>query len=245
MQARGVFHRQKGVRMPRVIEPLKPGWVNSNLPDKFYKDTDYLKIIGFFVIHAFRPNRSSKGKTLKDYKWPKHVWKNTAEVGLKDVLLYSADLHLKNNTVDAVTRAPISDETIVSVQKLDEMNQACNRAGLQGNFTRTRDVNRIAVYNSEGNIMLSIFDHIRNSFAHGRFAIYGDGMIALESGKIVYDREKKKQMFEIRARMLLRKETLMQWISIIEAGSLEPVVVGQIEAIRIDAKGKRRKRHKG
>ena len=214
--------------MSRERAPLKPGWVSSDLPNEFYTDTDYLKIISFFVFHAFRPNRSSKGKTITDYGWRKDVWGNSANVSLKDVLLYTADLHLRNNTIDTVTRAQIKDETIVPTKKLDEMSHACHRAGVKHDFARRREINRIAVYNSERNIMLSVFDHIRNSFAHGRFTIYSDGMIALESGKKLPG----TNGFEVYARMLLKKDTLMQWIAIIEAGQLDMTVVKKIEEIR-------------
>lgn len=226
--------------MAKERTDLKPGWVNANLPADFYSDTDYLKIYGFFVIHAMRPNRSSKGKEITKYGWPKDVWKNTSGVGLKDVLLYSADLHLRSQFYDFVTREPITTESFVSCQKLEDMSDTCHRAGVQKDFTRTRSVNRVAVYNSEGNIILSVFDHIRNALAHGRFTIYEDGFIALESGKSVYVKAKRKNMLDVRARMLLKKETLMKWIEIIESGVLDEAIVKVIEQKRIEAKEKRK-----
>ena len=117
---------------------------------------------------------------------------------------------------------------------------ACHRAGVQKNFTKTRDVNRIVVYNSENNIMLSVFDHIRNSLAHGRFTIYEDGFIALESGKNIYDKEHKKNMIDVRARMILKKETIMKWIDIIESGKLDENIVNEIELKRVNAIEKRK-----
>ena len=179
---------------------------------------------------------------MADYHWPKNVWRNSSQVGLKDVLLYTADLHQRAQTVDAVSRAPMGEETIVSCQKLDEMSATCQKAGVQHDFTRTREKNRIAVYNSEGNIFLSVFDHIRNAFAHGRFTIYDDGMIAMESGKNVYDRERQKNMLDVRARMLLKKETLLSWIVIIEAGELDAGIVEKIEKSRTEEKAKRKRK---
>lgn len=227
--------------MARERAPLKPGWVNTDLSESFYKDVDFLKIYAFFVCYAFHPNRSSKGKTMADYHWPKNVWGNSSKVGLKDVLLYTADLHQCVQTIDSVSKAPIKEETFVSCKKLDDMSSTCQKAGVQHDFTRTRDKNRIAVYNSEENIFLSVFDHIRNAIAHGRFTIYDDGMIAMESGKKVYDREKRKNMFDLRARMLLKKETLLTWIEIIEAGELDADIVKEIENTRNEEITKRRK----
>lgn len=221
---------------------LKPGWVNADLLASFYEDTDYLRIIGFFMIHAFRQNRSSKGKTIMDYGWPKDVWKNTASVSLKDELLYVADLHMRNPVCDAVTREPVSEENFVVCQSLENMSDACHRAGIQKDFTRTRSENRIAVYNSEKNMILSVFDHIRNALAHGRFTIYTDGFIAFESGmKVKVD---NKDMFDVRARMMLKKETIMRWIAIIESGRLDEDVVNEIEDKRVEAKNDRKQKQK-
>lgn len=230
--------------MARERAPLKPGWVNADLPESFFTDVDFLKIYAFFVCYAFHPSRSSKGKTMADYHWPKSVWKNSAKAGLKDVLLYTADLHQRSQTVDSVSRALMGEETFVSCQKLDDMSSTCQKARVQHDFTRTREKNRIAVYNSECNIFLSVFDHIRNALAHGRFTIYDDGMIAMESGKIVYDREKQRNMLDVRARMLLKKETLLKWITIIEAGELDADIVKKIENTRTEEKAKRKKNKK-
>lgn len=222
--------------MSRERVSLKPGWANRKLPDYFFQDVDYLKIISFYVFYAFKPNRSSKGKTFKDYNWPKDVWKNSKNIGLKDVLIYSADLHMYLNSTayDYVTRTPLQAPTFVSCNTPDDMHEICQKAGLPKEFTRTKHTNRIAVYNSEGNIMLSVFDHIRNAFAHGRFTIYDDGFIALESGKKVNNPKNNKGLFDVRSRMLLSKDTLMKWIKIIEAGSLDPDIVMEIERKRIE-----------
>lgn len=227
--------------MGREIASLQPGWVKKDFPPTFTKDEDFFRIINFFVFHAFRPNRSSNGKTMEDYGWPKNVWRNTSEVGLKDVLLYTAGLHQRMNKVDLVTRQPITEETFVSCQKIDDMSAACQRALVQHDFTRVRGVNRIAIYNSEGNQMLSVFDHIRNALAHGRFTVYKDGMIAMESGKMIYVRERHKNKLDIRARMLIKKENLIEWIDIIESGRLDPKVVKEIEDIRISEKQKKKR----
>lgn len=230
--------------MGRERVPLKPGWVNTDLPREFYFDTDYLKIFGFYVVHALRPNRSSKGKLITDYGWPRDVWKASSSVSLKDVLLYVADLHMRSPIYDIVTREPVLAETFAVSQKHDGVCEACNRAGVPEEFTRIRGANRIAVYNSEDNAMLSVFDHIRNAFAHGRFTIYNDGFIALESGKSVYDSEKGKNLFDVRGRMILKKETLITWISIIESGKLDDKIVREIENKRNKAKEERKMNRK-
>lgn len=44
--------------------------------------------------------------------------------------------------------------------------------------------------------------------------------------------------------MLLKKETLLQWIAIIEAGELDPEIVKIIENIRSEEKRKRNNKHR-
>ena len=225
--------------MSKVLTPFKPGWVNKDLPESFYNDPDNLKIIGFFVVHAFRPFRSSKGKTIHDYGWPKNVWKNSSSVGLKDLLIYTAGLHYLTNNKDIVTGEPILESTFCSCNNLNDMSSVCNNSGCTDRFTQKRKVNRIAVYNSENNVMLSVFDHIRNSLAHGRFTIYDDGMIAMESVKMTRN-SKESNHDEVHARLLLSKKTLLQWIDIIRTGYLDEKIVKEIENKRAAEKEKRR-----
>lgn len=56
----------------------------------------------------------------------------------------------------------------------------------------------------------SVLTHIRNSFAHGNTYIFPNGMILLED---------KDQRGTITARMLLKVQTLLDWISIIDKES--------------------------
>ena len=67
-------------------------------------------------------------------------------------------------------------------------------------------------------------------------------MIAMESGKNVYDHEKHKNMLDVRARMLLKKETLLNWIAILEAGKLDAEIVEKIEKTRTEEKAKRKRK---
>ena len=230
--------------MSKEYASLRPGWLKKDLPKDFYSNTDFLRIYAFFVVFAFKPNRSSNGRKITDYGWTRDVWKNKSEVGLKDVLLYVAGFHRNDNTLDYVTRDPIKDANFVVCSKLDDMKIACTKAGLQGSSFKERTQNRIVVYDSEKNMMMSLFDHIRNALAHGRFYIYEDGMIAMESGKIVYVPEKRKKMMSIRARMLIKKDDLIKWIEIIEKGNVEEDIVKEIEEARKKAKETRKRNRK-
>ena len=71
---------------------------------------------------------------------------------------------------------------------------------------------RVAYRKAKSGESDSLLSHIRNSFAHGRLSFYAKGedvYIAME------DIDNKKH---ISARMILNKQTLLRWKTIIEAG---------------------------
>lgn len=72
--------------------------------------------------------------------------------------------------------------------------------------------NRVA-YLANGNLIMSLFRVIRNSFAHSRFnvvSIEGERYFVMENGLVAGD------TFEVKARLLLRSSTLLKWIDVIE-----------------------------
>lgn len=88
---------------------------------------------------------------------------------------------------------------------------------MKKDFHRSHDRERIVIYKSRQNEFLSIFHHIRNAFAHGRIAIYDcdngtDTIFVMEDGVI------RKTQFEVRARMVLKKSTLIKWMETIRSG---------------------------
>ena len=71
----------------------------------------------------------------------------------------------------------------------------------------------------DDNELMSIFRHLRNSFAHGRFNVIdsnGEQYFLFEDRSTRID--KKKNTYPISARMILRESTLLKWIEIIEGG---------------------------
>lgn len=73
------------------------------------------------------------------------------------------------------------------------------------------------IFKGRYNEFLSICYHIRNSFAHGRLAMYD-----YENGKdivfVLEDGVKKNGEFQVRSRMVLKKSTLLKWMNILKAG---------------------------
>ncbi len=175
-----------------------PDWLNKKEFTK--QELEVLKeILPFYVVNTIQEGISYRGIGVSEYGWPSNVW-NIGD--LREQLLYVANLTLNHN--------------LFMVERLDDMENACHQAHLDENFAQYRDQERIAVYvNSNSNLVLSIFKHIRNALAHGRFMIYpsGEDMIfVMES----VDHSNKSLV--VKARMVLRASTMLKWMEIIRNG---------------------------
>lgn len=194
---------KKKTNIPKGTETtsLNPGWIRKRVPES-YADDDLYRIVMFYVINTPCTALSSSGIELKDYGWNKDIWKKS---GLKKMLFDVANLE--------------SGKTFVAVNKTDEMKHACELAKMKKGFHTDRSTERIALYRpSDYNDFMSVLYHIRNSFAHGRLAMYesNDGIVfALEDGK------KINREFYVRSRMILKKSTLLKWIDILECKTEE------------------------
>ena len=84
---------------------------------------------------------------------------------------------------------------------------------LSKGFHKNRKQERVVIHNTS-NFFQSLFIHIRNALAHGRYQIYDDFL--------VFEGAKKKRgqadRVIVRARGVIKIHTLEKWIEIIEAG---------------------------
>ena len=178
------------------IAPINPGWIHKKKEEK-YLDTEFIRIFMFFVVNTPCVESSSSGISLKEYGWGKDLWrKNT----LKNSLFSVAGL--------------VRDDTFVVAKKTDGMKKACEKGRTKTGFHGDRSKEKVVIYKSKDNEFLSICNHIRNSFAHGRFSIFdgvnGDAVFVMEDGV------KRNGKFQVRSRMILKKSTLIKWIDILE-----------------------------
>ena len=180
----------------RVSE--SPEWIKEK--DFTKKELEMLKeILPFYVINTLQENYSYRGISVTEYGWSDNVW-NTGI--LKEQLFHVANLTLNYN--------------LFMVERLEGMNEVCHQAHLDDHFYQYRDQERIAIYvNSRSNLVLSIFKHIRNAFAHGRFVMYpigDDYMFVMESV------DHSNRSLVVKARMILRGSTLINWMNLIRKG---------------------------
>ncbi len=178
-------------------------WIN--IKDFNKKELEVLKeILPFYIINTLHESYSYRSIPITAYGWPENVW-NTGV--LKEQLFYAANLTLGHN--------------LLVVERLDDMSEVCLQAHMGDDFYQYRDQERIVIYvNSRSNTVLSIFKHIRNALAHGRFVMYpfgDDFMLALESV------DNHQRGIVVKARMVIRASTLISWKNIITNGPQETV----------------------
>lgn len=179
---------------------LNPEWIERRVPDN-YADDGLKKIILFYVINTPCYKDSASSILISEYGWSDNVWQDGT---LRKELFSVANLK--------------KDKTLFVGKKLSDMKSVFEKAKMKKDFHKKREIEKIAFYKTSKypNEMMSVFQHIRNSLAHGRLAMYAcdsdDVMFVLEDGI------GNSTHFEVRSRMILKKSTLLKWIDIITAG---------------------------
>lgn len=175
-----------------------PEWIDIKSFNK--RELEALKeIFPFYVVNTLHESYSFRSIPATEYGWPDNVW-NTGT--LKEQLFYVSNLTVGHN--------------LFVVDRLEDMSDVCDTAHMNDCFYKDHDKEKIVVYvNSKSNLILSIFKHIRNAFAHGRFVMYPVGedfMFIMESV------DASRQGLVVKARMILRASTLIRWMDIIKKG---------------------------
>lgn len=184
----------------KVVVEFHPRWLDFIAPERF-NSAELNRIITFFVFHSPCNELSAMSKGLDEYGWSS-PWKKPQYLQRK----------LKQVSTNA--------DLLFSAQTIDDMKQALEKAKLLDNITADVNTERIAVYNNKKNQFMSVFYHLRNAFAHGRLNMLDTG---LENDYVFLfeDITRKKDLYNVTARMVLRKSTLIKWIELIEDGYTE------------------------
>lgn len=176
----------------------KPEWIDKNLSQETFADENILRIIVFFLFHAPCEGQSAMGRTIEEYNWS-NPWKQP----------YDFEEKLKHMSSNP--------NLIFMAENYSEMDKKLEDANLTVNFPSDLATERICVHKYYDRQIKSVFYHLRNSFAHGRFNIVNaDGETVL-----IFEDVRNKTTYEVSARMILKISTLLKWIDIIEAGEKE------------------------
>lgn len=186
-----------------VISSQHPQWLDTIVSNQYCDDKLY-KIILFFVIFSPCPKYCTQGRTLQFYHWKEKPW--------------STNRYLKNKLDEGVFFN--RGKYFRCVSKTSQLVDALHKAELGEDFYLHREIERAAFTNAAGNEYMSLFHHIRCALAHGRIAMFeipdsDDLLFVMENGS------EYGNGFQVKARMVLRRRTLLKWIDIITAGPLE------------------------
>lgn len=173
---------------------MNPSWISSEDTEKHWKD-NLSDIFLFYVAFCSCKQYATQGRTLDFYKWKKNPW--------------SSKRYLKDNLDDAASKV------FIKQRKMTEWYNVKSELGAVGKANKDwyKSQSEFAVYsNVETNDYMSLFYHIRCALAHGRFNVFehsGVKWYALENGI------QKGKLFWIKARIVLKEETLLGWMKII------------------------------
>lgn len=171
-----------------------PNWLNTPSPfDEL--DEVWKELIVFYVFHVPVSDVSARAKSLESYGWG-----TQSETGDYK--------KLKNRLVKY---GNMTDNKFECKDGWAELKASYIKNNLM-EFPQSIECERVSYRKTKSGVNDSLLSHIRNSFAHGRLAFYsknGKTYIAME------DIDDKKH---ISARLILSKETLRRWKSIIELG---------------------------
>lgn len=158
---------------------------------------NFIKILDFYLIHCPVKNLSGMGISLLDYGWTQ-PWKNP----------YYLNKQLK--------QASSNPNFLYSCANREALYETLRDNNLLNSFSENDGLYEIAVFcDNKKNQFMSLFFHIRNSFAHGRFKIM---IHDSETYYLFEDGVFRGENFTINSRIILLEDTLLRWIQIIMNG---------------------------
>ena len=177
-----------------IIAEDDPLWLSTPSPFDTL-DNEWYQIIIFYVFHVPVSGVSARAKPLNSYGWGSKSGYADFRQLKKRLIKYSS----------------ITEKDFRCEDRWTDLKDAFRATDL---FAFPTDITRerVAYRKAKSGESDSLLSHIRNSFAHGRLSFYAKGedvYIAME------DIDNKKH---ISARMILNKQTLLRWKTIIEAG---------------------------
>jgi len=182
------------------------------LSDMGFSSDELIKIIDFYLFKApiIKNNESAAGglKSLSDFGWKGSSGPSSLSK-LEGLLLKESGI-----SSFCMIRSDSIDETLKSMDLLsDSICSTHPRAVMKQNYLlKVNEAGAISLTARE-NRMVALFRHIRNSIAHGCTYAFSNGLIMLE--------DKDENSSKITCRMILKKDTLIKWIEIINSKSSE------------------------
>ena len=177
-----------------IIAEERPKWTETPSPfDKL--DEEWYKIIIFYVFHVPVKDISARAKPLESFRW-----------GIKDNKNDFKKLKSRLVKYGNMTKNEFRcEESWIKLKQAIEEN---NLIDFPSELVRER----VSYRKTKSGVNDSLLSHIRNSFVHGRLAFYS------VNSKIYIAMEDIDNKHHVSARMILSKQTLLRWKTIIEGG---------------------------
>lgn len=174
-----------------IIGDKNPTWIDKskNIESKF-QNQDFAKIINFFLLQTPVTELSVRSKSVDSFGWG-----NTYELKKKMRIIGTNKINFE------------------FADRLNEMQGYLTECNLIDDFSKISDYTERGCFYIVKNQLNSIFYHIRNSLAHGRFNIIE------QNNDWIFIMEDINLHKKVSARMILRKSTLLDWIAIIKQGN--------------------------
>lgn len=186
-----------------AVEQAAPEWLKQPLPDGFETSDDWIRIVDFFVLHSPCLYQSNRRHSIND-RWGHIPWRSdrTLKWPLNEVVT--------GNKADFLFSTSLSG-----------IGDAFEKHHLLVDFPYAVSGRQVAVFTKaphKGNsgLYMSFFYHLRNAIAHARFAVSSAPNAKLEFA--FEDGARNKGSFNASARGVIRIESLIAVIDLIEAG---------------------------
>lgn len=182
--------------------PKEATWVKENL------DSNQLArlinpLLKFFVVESPVPGLSSRIKTLESYGWIE-PWKKPQ--------------YLNRKIKDCATNTAL----FWSAATKKDVAARLRDSGLGWSSLDKRNLQEIAVfYDVKKNQTMSVFYHLRNALAHGRFAAFKnkrDIWFVFEDVGPRGSKGDNPNLARLTARIVIKNSTLIKWIRVIQKG---------------------------
>ena len=176
----------------------------KGLKDSLFSYAQIDMIWDFYVTHAISGGTGLE-RTIVDYGWD-NTNNKTSGYGAIENELFGTSYFEKICFI----RAKKCNDTLGAMDLSNELICVSHpRAVMLQNFDIVIDENESISYNSSSiseSKLTALFRHIRNAFAHANTYFFDNGMMLLE------DKDGKK----ITAEILIKQQTLLDWIKIID-----------------------------
>jgi len=193
----------QSVEFNYVIAKERPCWIDDDFTLEKMRENEFARIRVFFHDNAPDQKASARAITLEQYGWnnieklQEALLENFEKCNRAIYTKYKGELNLKFAAVS-----------------LDKENW----------YETTKE--KICLCTGGKKKIYSLFSHLRNVFAHSRFTIRNiegetDFIFIFEDAytrKWKNDKGIAQKEFDVSARMILKKTTLLKWIEIIEGG---------------------------